>query len=165
MTPSMHWNVNHELWLFCGLSNIALLFVHQNGEKACPDPLRKPVSSSLQELAYSVESMDTLLATNKAALSELTQMLECRCAEKSHVALLHLTILSKIVFWYNVAVSTRYNSERVELKPLEIQFGVLDLDDDDYATLHRAVLSRELQKAGNALRAFEPRFSTRRTHM
>jgi hypothetical protein len=118
------------------------------------------VSSSLQELAYSVDSMDTLLATNKAALSELTQMLECRCAEKSHVALLHLTILSKIVFWYNVAVTTKYNSERVELKPLKIQFGVLDLDDDDYATLHRAVLSRELQKAGNALRAFELRFST-----
>jgi hypothetical protein len=117
-------------------------------------------NASIKEIAYSVDTMDTLLATNKAALNELTQMLACQCAEKSHIALLHLTILSKIVFWYNVAVTTRFNSEVVELKPMKIQFGVLDLDDDDYATLHRAVLSRELQKAGNALRAFELRFST-----
>jgi hypothetical protein len=116
------------------------------------------VNASLQEFAYSVDSMDTLLATNKAALNELAQMLECGCAEKSHVALLYFTILSKVVFWYNVAVTTRYNSERVELKPMKIQFSVLDFDDEDNATLHRAVLSSELQKAGTAIRAFEFRF-------
>lgn len=119
-----------------------------------------PTATVTTKLAYTVDSMDTLLATNKAALNELTQLLECRCAKTSHVALLHMTILSKIVFWYNVAVTTRYNSERVELKPMNIQFGVLDLDDDDHATLHRAVLCRELQKAGNAIRAFEVRFAT-----
>lgn len=112
------------------------------------------------QLAYSVDSMDALLATNKAALSELMQLLECRCAESSHVALLHLTILSKIVFWYNVAVTARFNSERVDLKPMKIQLGMLDLDDDDRNTLHRTVLCRELQKAGNAVRAFEVRFAS-----
>lgn len=108
----------------------------------------------------SVDSMDTLLARNKAALDELGRMLECRCANQPHIALLHSTILSKVVFWYKVAVAERYYSERVELKPISIQFDVLDLDDDDYAAVHRAVLGRELQKATNAIRFFEVRMVT-----
>jgi hypothetical protein len=113
---------------------------------------------TLSELSHTVDSLDTLLAMNKAALRELAHLLECRCAENSHIALLCFTILSKVAFWYNVAVTKTYNSERVELKPMKIQFGVLDFDDDDNATLHRAVLCRELQKAGSAVRAFETRF-------
>ena len=101
-----------------------------------------------------------MLATNKAAMCELAELLECSCKENPHVALLHLTILSKIVFWYNVVVTATYYSEKVDLKPMKIQFGVLNLDDDDYAPLHRAVLCRELQKAINIVRAFEVQFSS-----
>lgn len=132
----------------------------QDGKESSPISNPSTTPNTSLPMPYSVDSMDTLLATNKAALTELTQMLECRCSENSHVALLHLTILSKIVFWYNVVVTARYNSEKVELKPMKIQFGMLDLDEDDCATLHRAVLCRELQKAGNAVRAFEVRFAS-----
>ncbi|EUC44941.1 hypothetical protein COCMIDRAFT_26804 [Bipolaris oryzae ATCC 44560] len=117
------------------------------------------IDSASQAPIHPVHSMDTVLATNKAALNELTQLLECHCAENSHIALLHLTILSKIVFWYKVVVTRTYNSERVDLKAMKIRFGALDLDDDDSTILHRAVLFRELQKAGNVVRAFEVRFS------
>ncbi|KAF2844222.1 hypothetical protein T440DRAFT_473567 [Plenodomus tracheiphilus IPT5] len=113
-----------------------------------------------KEEVNSINSLDTMLATNKAAMSDLAELLECGCAENPHVALLHLTTLSKIVFWYNVVVTARYYSENVDLKPMKIQFGVLDLDDDDYAPLHRVMLCRELQKAGNIVRAFEVRFAS-----
>jgi len=118
------------------------------------------VDSIVQQSAYSINSLDTMLATNKAAMCELAELLECSCKENPHVALLHLTILSKIVFWYNVVVTGTYYSEKVDLKPMKIQFGVLNLDDDDYAPLHRAVLCRELQKAINIVRAFEVQFSS-----
>jgi hypothetical protein len=123
-------------------------------------PSTTATECALQRSSYPVDSIDTVLATNKAALNVLTQLLECRCAESLHVVLLHLTILSKIVFWYNVVVTARYNTEKVDLKPVNIQCGVLNLDDDDYAPLHRAVLCRELQKAGYTVRAFEDRFSS-----
>jgi hypothetical protein len=118
------------------------------------------VGFALQQSACPINSLDTMLATNKAAMSDLAELLECSCAQNPHVALLHLTILSKIMFWYNVVVTARYYSKKVDLKPMKIQFGVLDLDDDDYAPLHRAMLCRELQKAGNILRAFEVRFAS-----
>ncbi|EMD68389.1 hypothetical protein GGP41_003395 [Bipolaris sorokiniana] len=121
---------------------------------------KSAIESTSQASIHPVHSMDTVLATNKAALNELTQLLECHCAENSHIALLHLTILSKIVFWYNVVVTKTYNSERVDLKTMKIRFGALDLDDDDSTILHRAVLFRELQKAGNVVQAFEVRFSS-----
>jgi hypothetical protein len=130
----------------------------QSEDDAAATDSPQPARLNLSELSHTVDSMDTLLAMNKAALRELAHLLECSCAENSHMALLCFTILSKVAFWYNVAVTKTYNSERVELRPMKIQFGVLDFDDDDNATLHRAVLCRELQKAGSAVRAFETRF-------
>lgn len=119
--------------------------------------LRSENNLNIQRLAHSVDSIETLLATNKSALSSLTQMLTCTCADNAHVALLHMTILSKIVFWYNVAVTARYCSERVDLKPMDIQTGVLDLDDEDRASLHRVVLGRELERAMGVIMRFEVR--------
>ncbi|KAK7957305.1 uncharacterized protein PG986_006527 [Apiospora aurea] len=110
--------------------------------------------------AYWVNFMERLLSTNKTALEELPRLLERRCVDSRHVALLHLTILSKIVSWYEVAVTAEYHSKRIVLKPMEIQFSVLDLDSDDYEMLHRAVLCRELQKAGGAIRKLEVRLAT-----
>ncbi|KAK8079423.1 hypothetical protein PG997_007241 [Apiospora hydei] len=109
---------------------------------------------------YWVDSMERLLSTNKTALDELPRLLECRCVDSRHVALLHLTILSKIVSWYEVAVTAEYHSKRIVLKPMKIQFSVLDLDSDDYDMLHRAVLCRELQRAGGAIRKLEVRLAT-----
>ncbi|KAL5117798.1 hypothetical protein ACEQ8H_004272 [Pleosporales sp. CAS-2024a] len=121
------------------------------------------VNMSSEEGVSLVDSMETVLAINKAALSELIPMLACCCADKCHIALLHLTILSKIVFWYNVIVTTRFHSAVVELKPMKMQLGTFDLDDDDHATLYRAVISRELQRTNNAIQAFELKLSTTHT--
>ena len=104
--------------------------------------------------------METLLFTNKAALSDLTQMLECRCAENQHVAFMHIAILQKVVFWYKVAVTAKYHSKTVELQPMKIQLGMLELDEGDYASLHRAALLRELHKAGSVIQAFEGQSAT-----
>lgn len=105
--------------------------------------------------ACAMPSVDTVLFANKAALSNLTRLLQCPCAQTAHVALLHSAILSKVMFWYRVAVTARYHSEPVDLRPVKIQLGMLDLDDDDQATLQRAVLLRELRKAERVIEAFD----------
>ncbi|KAF2724196.1 hypothetical protein K431DRAFT_334085 [Polychaeton citri CBS 116435] len=118
-------------------------------------------NARLHRSASAVHTMETLLFTNKAALNDLMQMLECRCAENPHIVLLYTTILHKVIFWYKVAVTAKYHCENVELKPMKIQFGMLDLDEDDYASLHRAAIIRELHKAGSVIQAFEIRSVTK----
>jgi hypothetical protein len=105
-------------------------------------------------------SIDTVLSVNKAALANLIPLLKCPCARNSHIAMLHSAILSKVIFWYKVAVTTRYHSEGVELRPMKIQLGMLDLDDEDQATLQRAMLLRELRKAEKVMEMFDS-FSVR----
>ena len=121
------------------------------------ESLKAAVNAKSHRSTSTVHTMESLLFTNKAALSNLTHMLRCRCVGNPHIALLCITILFKVIFWYKVAVTTTFHSERVELKPMKIQLGMLDLDDDDYATLHRAALLRELHKAGSVIQAFEAR--------
>jgi hypothetical protein len=100
-------------------------------------------------------SIDTVLSVNKAALTNLIPLLKCTCARNPHITMLHGAILSKVIFWYKVAVTPRYHTEGVALKPIKIQLGILDLDDEDQATLHRALLLRELRKAEKVMETFD----------
>ncbi|SPJ72571.1 related to fusarubin cluster - transcription factor [Fusarium torulosum] len=97
---------------------------------------------------------------NKTALGNLIPLLKCPCARNPHIAMLHSAILSKVIFWYRVAVTARYHSDGVELQPMKIQLGMLDLDDEDQATLQRALLLSELRKAEKILETFDS-FSVR----
>lgn len=107
------------------------------------------------QVSCQMPSIDTVLSVNKAALTNLTPLLKCACARNPHIAMLHSAILSKVIFWYRVAVSARYHTESVALQPVKIQLGVLDLDEEDQATLQRTVLLRELGKAERVLDTFD----------
>ncbi|RGP80523.1 fusarubin cluster-transcription factor [Fusarium longipes] len=97
-------------------------------------------------------SIDTILSVNKAALANLIPLLRCSCGRNPHITMLHSAILSKVVFWYGVA--SRHHTEGA-LKPIKIQLGILDLDDEDQATLQRTLLLRELRKAGKVMDTFD----------
>ncbi|WAO94646.1 Zn(2)-C6 fungal-type domain-containing protein [Fusarium falciforme] len=123
---------------------------HHNADGICKGP-----AANGMNLAKPMPSIDTVLFANKAALTNLIPLLKCPCARNPHIALLHSTILSKTIFWYRVAVTARYHAEGAELRPMKIQLGMLDLDDDDQATLQRAVLLRELRKAEKVMEKFD----------
>ncbi|KAJ4282636.1 fusarubin cluster-transcription factor [Fusarium oxysporum] len=50
---------------------------------------------------------------------------------------------------------SRYHTDGVELRPMKIQLGMLDLDDEDQATLQRTVVLRELRKAEKVMETFD----------
>ncbi|KAH7260930.1 uncharacterized protein BKA55DRAFT_591172 [Fusarium redolens] len=113
------------------------------------------VSPNPTKQSCSIPSIDTVLSVNKAALTNLIPLLKCHCARNPHIAILHSAILSKVIFWYRVAVTARYYTDGVELRPMKIQLGMLDLDDEDQATLQRTVVLRELRKAEKVMETFD----------
>ncbi|KAF4446286.1 fusarubin cluster-transcription factor [Fusarium austroafricanum] len=121
----------------------------QNNYKQSPNNIILP------NQACSTPSIDAVLSVNKAALADLIPLLKCACARNPHIAMLHSAILSKVIFWYRIAVTARYHSEGVELRPMKIQLGMLDLDDEDQATLQRTVMLRELRKAEKVMETFD----------
>lgn len=46
---------------------------------------------------------DRVLATNKAALDGCARLMQCSCALCPHIILLHVSVLSKMLFWYRIA--------------------------------------------------------------
>ncbi|ENH69488.1 hypothetical protein FOC1_g10011844 [Fusarium oxysporum f. sp. cubense race 1] len=108
-----------------------------------------------QKQTCSTPSIDTVLSVNKTALTSLIPLLKCHCARNPHIAMLHSAILSKVIFWYRVAVTARHYTDGVELRPMKIQLGMLDLDDEDQATLQTTVVLRELRKAEKVMEAFD----------
>ncbi|KAG8667681.1 hypothetical protein FPOAC2_12864 [Fusarium poae] len=110
--------------------------------------------------SHPVPSIDTVLSVNKAALANMVPLLKCACAKKSHITMLHGAILAKVIFWYKVAVTARYHAEGAAIRPIKIQLGMLDLDDEDQATLQRTVLLRELRKAETVMESFESSYNT-----
>lgn len=135
------------------------LHYHPNTDQSA-NICREAHNISQAKQACSTPSIDTVLSVNKAALANLIPLLKCHCGRNPHIAMLHSAILSKVIFWYRVAVTARYHSEGVELRPMKIQLGILDLDDEDQATLQRAVLLRELRKAEKVMETFDS-FSVR----
>lgn len=127
---------------------------HHNADGICKGP-HGAAAAAAANLAEPVPSIDTVLFANRSALTNLIPLLKCSCARKPHIALLHSTILSKTIFWYRVAVAARYHADGAELRPMKIQLGMLDLDEEDQATLQRAVLLGELRKAEKVMETFD----------
>ncbi|KAL8717214.1 MAG: hypothetical protein Q9225_005522 [Loekoesia sp. 1 TL-2023] len=118
--------------------------------------------------------LDKVLYFNRAAISTLKELLNARCVQESHLALLYMTIASKVLFWYRLVVSSQYpsksrpavpslsssssstdqlsppgtwssTSDRA-VKPVSFQIGVFDLGDEDQKLLMKGVLLREVRK-------------------
>ncbi|KAK8009837.1 hypothetical protein PG990_008802 [Apiospora arundinis] len=88
-------------------------------------------------------SPDEVLLVNKAALQRFAQLADCPCAVTPHLALLYLALLAKMLFWYREAAT----GDCVDrLRPTQIRMGMLDLDDEDQASMLRVIILRELRK-------------------
>lgn len=120
-----------------------------------------------------IPSLDEVVSANKAALSHWSELMRCRCAQSPHATLLYISLLSKILFWYRIAVDANCasagtcsannatgalasppeeaNPTQVKIRPTIIRMGMLDLDQDDQANLARVMLLRELNKIGKTI--------------
>ncbi|KAL2072897.1 hypothetical protein VTL71DRAFT_12240 [Oculimacula yallundae] len=66
----------------------------------CPSPfLHAPESNSSTVSA----PLDQVLQFNKAAISRLTKVLKCPCSRSGHRAMVHASIVSRILIWYQQA--------------------------------------------------------------
>ncbi|KAI1419305.1 hypothetical protein F5Y12DRAFT_778694 [Xylaria sp. FL1777] len=114
-------------------------------------------------------SFDRVLAINKAALDGCARLMKCSCALCPHIILLHVSILSKVLFWYRIATIDKTNYPRdiesqssphtlsqspedpptlaqFSVTPTRIQIGALNLDTEDETSLRRVLLLRELRR-------------------
>lgn len=120
-----------------------------------------------------IPSLDEVVLANKAALSHWSELMRCRCAQSPHATLLYISLLSKILFWYRIAVDANCTSAGtcstnnatgalasppeevdptpIKVRPTIIRIGMLDLDQDDQANLARVMLLRELNKVGKII--------------
>jgi len=65
----------------------------------CPSPtLHAPESNSTVSAR-----LDEVLLFNRTAISRLTRLLKCPCAKSGHRAVVHASILSRILIWYQQA--------------------------------------------------------------
>lgn len=138
--------------------------IHYNIEAEQMDPSSSSVANTMNfgDSPCSAPSTDTVLLANQAALANLAPLTKCTCVRDPHIALLYSTIISKVIFWYRVAIAGRYldhassqDDDGVGLRPMKMQLGALDLDEDDQATVQRAVLLRELSKAERVVETFD----------
>ena len=117
-------------------------------------------------------SLDKVLYFNRAAISTLKDLLNVPSAQQSHLALLYMTIASKVLFWYRLVISSQYTNPRSSsvsstasfanqtpslsstssstsdraVRPVSVQIGVFDLEDEDQKVLMMGVLLREVRK-------------------
>ena len=133
-------------------------------------------STSFGEVTDRMPPLDKVLYFNRAAISTLKELLDSPGVQQPHLALLYMTIASKVLFWYRLVVSSQYESKsgprspsssnhsisssngqpsppRTDsnttdraVKSVSIQIGVFDLGDEDQKLLMRGVLLREVRK-------------------
>jgi hypothetical protein len=115
-------------------------------------------------------SFDRVLAVNKAAREGWNKLVRCSCALCPHLLLLYTSILSKMLFWYRIAATEKLEDDstsnsgnsnyspdeaptvdRFSVRPTAIQVGMLSLDAEDQAELHRVLLLRELRTTEKAI--------------
>lgn len=133
-------------------------------------------STSFGEVTDRMPPLDKVLYFNRAAISTLKELLDSPCVQQPHLALLYMTIASKVLFWYRLVISSQYQSKSGPRSPsssdynnntsnghpsppssdsnttdravksVSIQIGVFDLEDEDQKLLMRGVLLREVRK-------------------
>ncbi|RWA05549.1 hypothetical protein EKO27_g9557 [Xylaria grammica] len=162
----------------CEAQAISILHSMQHGEMQ-----EGATSCSTNPVRYAElnlrPSFDRVLATNKAALNGCARLMKCSCALCPHIILLHVSILSKVLFWYRIAATDKtspsQNTEsgtgdqentarttsqspeepptpdQFSVSPTGIQIGVLSLDAGDESELRRVILLQELRRTENVI--------------
>ncbi|KAI0440293.1 hypothetical protein F4803DRAFT_480621 [Xylaria telfairii] len=168
-SPTLNTTSSHD----CEAQAISILRSMQHGEM-----YEGATSCSINPIQYAKLNLrpgfDRVLATNKAALAGCARLMRCSCALCPHIILLHVSILSKMLFWYRVAamekaslpehgrsgIDTHSASQSPEdapspdqfnVSPTGIQVGILNLDSEDEYNLRRMLLLRELHKTGDVI--------------
>lgn len=118
--------------------------------------------------------LDRVLFFTRTAIAAVKELVDCTCAQHAHIALLCMTIFSKALYWYRLAVSPQYelslcqasvgpespilSSSNNGAYPLDsvltdrvvtsvpIQIGMFHLEDEDQKLLMRGILLREVRK-------------------
>ncbi|KAI1748627.1 hypothetical protein F4782DRAFT_542674 [Xylaria castorea] len=157
----------------CEAQAISILRSMQHGEM-----YEGATSCSSNPIRYAAlnlrPSFDRVLATNKAALNSCARLMKCSCAFCPHIILLHVSILSKMLFWYRIAAAEKENSSehakggidaltaaqfpedppspgKFSVSPTGIRVGILDLDAEDEFDLRLVLLLRDLRKTENVI--------------
>ena len=117
-------------------------------------------------------SLDTILYANKRALLGVDKLLDCSCVQHPHLATLYISIITKMLSLYEIAVTTDVSSAdcanstasmasatHTSSGPrlahnLTIQVGVFDLDEEDQAILQRGLLLQQLGKMERVIDKF-----------
>lgn len=158
---------------YCEAQVISILRSMQHGElhEGATSCATNPVQYAGLNLR---PSFDRVLATNKAALDGCARLMECSCALCPHIILLHVSILSKVLFWYRIAAANESRDPRATesrdgvstggssqedpptpaqfgVVPTEVQISMLSLDAGDEASLRRMLLLRELHRTRKAI--------------
>ena len=131
-------------------------------------------STSFGGVTDHMPPVDKVLYFNRAAISTLKKLLNAPNVQQPHIALLYMTIASKVLFWYRIIISSHYQantrpavpslsssssstdqlsspgtwsstSDRA-VKPVSFQIGVFDLGDEDQKLLMKGILLKELRK-------------------
>jgi len=126
------------------------------------------------EVTDRMPPLDKVLYFNRAAISTLKELLDSPGVHQPHLALLYMTIASKVLFCYRLIVSSQYqskpglrspsldnnntsngqpsppstcsNTTDRGVKSVSFQIGVFDLEDEDQKLLVKGVLLREIRK-------------------
>jgi hypothetical protein len=81
----------------------------------CPTPyLHAPESNDLTVSAR----LDEVLHFNKIAVGRLARILECPCARSGHRAMVHASIISRILIWYQQAAG--WNGQKSRSSPSSV---------------------------------------------
>jgi hypothetical protein len=80
----------------------------------CPNPsLHAPESNTVTVSAQ----LDQVLMFNRTAIDRLTRVLKCPCSKSGHRAMVHASIVSRILIWYHQAAACTGNTARLAEAP------------------------------------------------
>ena len=156
------------------LHSCTMLHTGQSGE---PKQMTTRTATRFGQVPDQMPPLDKVLYFNRAASNTLNELLDSPSVQQPHLALLYMTIASKVLFWYRLVVSSQYqtksaprstssdinNTSYSQFSPLStwsntsdravrsvsIQIGVFDLEDEEQKLLMREVLLREVMKLKN----------------
>lgn len=139
-----------------------------------PKQTMTPPNTSDERVIDCMPPLDKVLYFNHVAIGTLKELIECPCVHQPHLTFLCMTIASKVLFWYRLAVSSQYQSGHGHcpsssdhnptflrrpshsskcsdiadraVKNVSFQIGVFDLEDEDQKILVKGVLLKEVRK-------------------
>lgn len=112
--------------------------------------------------------LGSVLTRNRDVVARLARLLKCPCALSPHTAMLYSSIVSRVLLWYQQAVSQENSSlpgnnpavgvkvdNNVSVLPTPVTVGTFQSDDDNLQTaLSHCLILAELRRVGDLIDAF-----------